>query len=456
MARVSVRTSSCGLAAILGALALAAAPAAADAKKTSEVKLRDPSTGFSMVAPKGSRLYRGGGGYVIARGRDQARYALYRTPQSAESAGAALIEQLKYRVTSQKATVNSFAAKLAKGAQRRQLRVRDRGAVLEVRDAFASSPKRLKALNSALNTARGGGRATLALPNTTQAVQPIELEQYESGGASALVPKGWRRSGENGAIVAQSGQGELGFGIYVRVMTTATGDFCRSSYACQVPPGTLEYDPMDSEDSMMTLINAFRQESLGEGPSKTMTDFVVERRGGVTVPGFRDSDLYIVDYQFGGRPWKGAFLVATSDTIDSSSMFGTISEWGMYFSYIAVPATDDSSVSQALVQSWESWDASRAVADRISEIQKTLNETTEIVKEATAFRQKVFDQANADWAAYIRGSNTARGDGKTEPGQAYPVDPKTGKLYDPDRGNQILDYTDGLPVDPNTGEFVYQ
>lgn len=74
----------------------------------------------------------------------------------------------------------------------------------------------------------------------------------------------------------------------------------------------------------------------------------------------------------------------------------------MYVSAIAVPDSDDSSVAQALVASWRSWDPGAAVQDRIENTRTTLQATADDIAAVDHFRQKVFQKVNDNWGEIFR------------------------------------------------------
>jgi hypothetical protein len=104
----------------------------------------------------------------------------------------------------------------------------------------------------------------------------------------------------------------------------------------------------------------------------------------------------MADFTRNGAPWTGAFLVGTTTNT------GNPDQWLMYFSDIAVPKTDDTSVAQALVSTWQSWDPSAGDAARLDEARASQQATTGIIRSVNAFRQGVVEVAAENWDAYIR------------------------------------------------------
>lgn len=81
-------------------------------------------------------------------------------------------------------------------------------------------------------------------------------------------------------------------------------------------------------------------------------------------------------------------------------------------------------------------------------LQKTLNQTTKLINDAWAYRNKVNDKANAQFISYLRG-------------KAYLQDPQSGQIYEGDQAtiddylNNPKDYKDPnlIPIDQNSPQF---
>lgn len=390
-------------------VAIGAQPGVSEAKKSSYKTLRHKKTKFRVKAPKGFKLKYKRGVYVISKGSARVSYSLLKSNATPTAAGNALAEQAGATVLKKKEGEKRWTATLERKGQKDYVTVKRRGKKLVtttygLKKGKSKSKKKKSTGNTAsiaaipmatlrriANAARGGRAVDLPRGNVQVPVAPIALKAYTApdGKATGQVPAeaGWWFSGANGAIEGyHDTRGEFILGLPALIAIPGSG-------LCQAYPNTpcVENDYLNPDDALRQVYPRFRAFAPGAAESNIQITEIHPRN----LPGFT-SALYIATFDHGGTPWTGAFLVGTTPYAYSGT-------WLMYLSMIAVPNTDDSSVAQALLQTWQSWDPSAAVEERMRNTRTDIQATTEIIQSVNNFRQRVYDKTNENWDRYIRG-----------------------------------------------------
>jgi hypothetical protein len=366
------------------------AVAAADAKT-----LRHGKTGFTVKAPKGSKLKRGKGGvYVVKRKRARFAIAPIRTSQAPGAAGGELARALGATASRVKASKLAYSAVLSprRGGAATAVAIRRRGKRLIVgrttgKAGAAGGPRATAAVTAAeiallrrLVRSADGGRAIVLGSGI-----PLRRFTAPDGSATAFVPDrpGWTYSGAQGGIDgSNANEGALAFGIAVPILTpgsfgSGTGQFVESPF-------------VDAATALRTVFPAFVRRA-GAG-NVTITDATAFPGSQQLLGANFDSGFFAFTANVNGRAFDGVMLMGTAP-IDGQF-------WLMYYSFVIVRRGADARLGPALLESWASWNPSADQQRRRNATLQTIL-TTQLVG-GGPIDQAVFDEAAAKWSEYIR------------------------------------------------------
>lgn len=244
--------------------------------------------------------------------------------------------------------------------------------------------------------ASAAGGTPVALPETRvqKPIEPIELKPYttQDGSATGKVPAepGWAVGGVNGALeTVHPTRGELHLGISAMVCLPGGASAAMAQLSPSGPP-IAPYLPADA--ALVQVWPALRN--------------LVEPgvfAGGVQIEGAQPQNwgppfsagLFAMRFQKATIPWRGAILVATAPMPGDD-------RWLFYYSEIAVPESDDSSVSQALVNAWEAYDPSRSRDQRMAATGQAMAAVVDTIRTATTLRQQTFEKTVDNWSTQFR------------------------------------------------------
>jgi hypothetical protein len=378
----------------------AALPAAAPAKT-----LRDAATGFTVKAPADFRLGHSAktGAYAISSKRRHARvsYVRFTTTQAPDALAKSYLAAIGAKTVTETSAAGSYVAKVTtKAGKAEMVEGRQDGAGIDLivwgstrKGHAASAAASLAGILAGIARSATGGQA-IAVPQTTHEVPvaPIALRPFvnSDGSAKAQVPADpdFSCSGVKGTVECYGPRGELSLGLGLPVCPPGS---TVAQYAALSPGLCPVIAPFQSSaNAVVSVWPRVRNLVLGGGIANMTVKQVIP----ANIPGY-ESALYIASFTRDGAPWTGAFLVGVTPATGSE-------QWLFYFSDMAVPGTDDSSVSQALLATWKSWDPSAAIDQRIQATNQSIKATTETIQSVNDFRQQVADQAAENWDGYIR------------------------------------------------------
>lgn len=386
------------LLAILAAGLLSAAPATAGdspraAAAAKSKTLRDKQTGFKVKAPKGAKLKRAKGVYVVTRKGARFTIAAVATTQAPAAAGGEIARALGAGASKVKSSGKSYSATLTprKGGAATAVVIRKRGKRLIVgrtsgragaataapRARLALTGGEIAVLRQLVDTAAGGAPLTLG------GSIPLKPFTASDGSATAFVPDlpGWSYNGARGGIDGSNpNEGALAFGIAVPILTP--GSFGSGSGQF------VESPPVDAATAVRNVLPAWFARIGANVQVTGLTPFP----GSEQVLGANyNSGFYAATLNVNGAPFDGVILMGTS-AIDGQY-------WLMYYSLAIVRRGADPRLGPALLESWASWNPS---ADQ----QRRRNETLATILSTQVgggpIDQAVFDEAAAKWSAYIR------------------------------------------------------
>ncbi|RMG42313.1 MAG: hypothetical protein D6719_06675 [Candidatus Dadabacteria bacterium] len=390
-----------------------AAPATSQA-----ISLKEPQTGLTVDAPAGYSVSFSKGIYTLSKGKLKIRLMLARSPFSLSDTvksylKAARIKRAKkrgkgdivkiqgklhgksvvvmFRKAADAIEIATLSGSSGKGRvhgnkhkhkrkkrkkhKKRKKRKRSHRAVLMSATYEARPLTVADVLNLAriLRSRRGGRTVPLQLK--------IPMRKYVAPdrGSSALVPDmpGWKYTG-GGGVVAGGNPAQGGFALGVPVTVTVPG-FSGQIVNPLVPPdrAIIEVWP--------------KWVALGGDNLQVLSVRAVPGTNGWLGPNFF-SALYAVRFTVNGVRWQGLMASGVFD-------IGTVLGWGWYHSYIAVPENGPGGFGPALIDTWASWDNSKASEQRLAQAIQTILNTH---VQGWPIDPDVFQHAANAWDAYIR------------------------------------------------------
>jgi hypothetical protein len=376
------------LVALLAVLTAALAPSTATAKT-----LRHKKTGFTVKAPKGSKLARKHGTYVVTRKGARFTIALVKTAQSPAAAGGELARALGASASKVRSSRRAYSATLTprKGGATLAVAIRKRGKRLVVgrtagKAGAASAPIATAALTTGeiallrqlVRTTRGGAPIVLG------SGIPLRPFTAPDGSATAFVPNraGWTFGGASGGIEgSNANEGSFAFGIAVPILTpgsfgSGTGQFVEAPFV----------------DAATALRNVFPAWIRRLGVNVAVTGLTPFPGSQQLLGANFNSGFFAITLNVNGAAFDGVFLMGTAP-IDGQF-------WLMYYSFAIVRRGADPRIGPALLESWASWNPGADQQRRRNQTLQTIL-TTQLVG-GGPIDQAVFDAAAAKWSEYIR------------------------------------------------------
>jgi hypothetical protein len=244
------------------------------------------------------------------------------------------------------------------------------------------------------SSASGGKPVTLPEKPMEEGIQPIELEDFttKDGLAKGKVPKepGWSTGGAGGAIEAENPErGEMHLGIPAMVILPGT---TAAAIAQMSPPGWAVAPLLGPE---MAVVHVWPQLRNLLSPGIRFGDVSIDSTYPQNFGPPFDAGLFEFRFTRDGALWRGAILAATAPIPADE-------RWLFYYSELAVPDSDDSSVSQALVKAAEAYNPTASQGARTAATQAAFAAVTETIQSMTALRKQTFERTSAAWAGYFR------------------------------------------------------
>lgn len=255
-------------------------------------------------------------------------------------------------------------------------------------------PDEARVLEWVASSLSGGKAIQLPEKMIEETIKPIELEDFttEDKTASGKIPAepGWSTGGVGGALEADNPlRGEMHLGIPGQVWLPGTGG---AAMAQMYPPGWAVSPLLPPDQAVLEVWPVMRnilQPGIGfEG-------FVIDAAYPQNFGAPYNAGLFAIRFKRGGAPWRGAILAATAGVPGADL-------WIFYYSEIAVPETDDSSVSQGLLKAWEAYNPSRSQAQRTTAAKAALAEVTQTIRSMTTMRQQSFERSRIAWTDTFR------------------------------------------------------
>jgi hypothetical protein len=384
----------------------ASPPAALPALPADPVRLEEATTGFSAFAPPDFALsYDAKSG--IYELRSDARGAVIEHTHVAGTmppveAARAVVAQRGFEVTSEQAD-DGKATLVAKRPDGRAWTVvvrRDGPETLGVtgfgRMPDTTAPERpddARVLEWVASSATGGKPVELPKTSVKATVKPIELEDFKTkdGMASGKVPAeaGWATGGMGGSFEAENGErGELHLGIPALIVLPGT----MAAAVAQMSPGWPIAPLLAPEAAVVQVWPQLR--NLLQ-PGLNFGGVTIEDRHPANLGPPYDAGLFGIRFQRAGAPWRGAMLSATAPIPGDE-------RWLFYYSELAVPDTDDGSVSQALLTAAAAYDPSGSQAAKTAAAQAAMAEVTQTIQSMTTMKQQTYEQTNLAWSGQFR------------------------------------------------------
>jgi hypothetical protein len=380
---------------------------ASSALPSDPVRLEEPGTGFSAFAPPDFKLTYSAESGIYELRSDQRGVAIEHTravdTTPPVEAARSVVAQRGFEVVSEQSDPER-AVVVAKRPDGRRWTVsvrRDGPETLAVtgygRLPDAKAPERPdddRVLEWVASSATGGKPVTLPQKPVEEAVKPIELKDFATtdGMAKGKVPAeaGWSTGGVGGALEAENPErGEIHLGIPALVVLPGM----MAAAIAQMSPSGWVIAPLLPPELAVVQVWAQLRNIIQPGVGF----------GGVTIESSEPQNLgppytaglFGIRFERGGRPWRGAMLAATAAIPGDE-------RWLFYSSQLAVPDSDDSSVSQALVQAALAYDPSRSQAAKTAAAQQALAEVTKTIQSMTTLRQQTFERTALAWSGQFR------------------------------------------------------
>lgn len=243
-------------------------------------------------------------------------------------------------------------------------------------------------------SASGGAPAAISETKVEQKPKPIELKDFTTpdGQAKGKVPAepGWAAGGMNGALEASHPQrGELNLGLHLFICLPGGATAAMAQF--YQPPWPIA--PYMTADG--AVVNVWPQVCNLVNPANGV--------GGVQIDSGQPLDwgqpfsagVFGIRFQKASGPWRGAILAATAPLPADD-------KWLLYYSELAVPDSDDSSVGEALKEAWAAYDPSGSRDPRIAATRQALAAVTKTIQEVTTLRQQTFETTAANWSEQFR------------------------------------------------------
>lgn len=371
--------------------------AGAASAQAASVTLRDPATGFRVVAPRGYTLQVAGGGYTVTGGKLTLTTRVITTKTGAR-AFADAVRPSGDRVALRRGNASRFRILTVGASVRTNIVVVRRGRNLVVSTGvFPKGRPGLAAVaNRISSTVRGGRPGAGTSPGTTApapaSARLLPLIPYRApdGGATAWVPSDpdWVVSSTGGALEGSGPRGQFLLGQTFKIFLPGVA-----------PPGSLPSTAV--EFPFVSAIDALEQvwPRINQGVGINMTNVRMRALiGDATIPSYRSSGMMVFDYQVNGRNFTGVANVATEDRLSAYSNFF----WQMYISVISVPDDGDPTVGAGLRLVWRSWNPSGAIAQRSDQARQILNEINQTWRDVAEFRSRTADQQSRDVSCLLR------------------------------------------------------
>jgi hypothetical protein len=371
------------------------------------VRLEEPATGFTAFAPRDFTLaYDAERGVYEIRSEGRGLSIEYTRAQGTDEpidVARLLVKQRGFEVVSEQADAAraSVVAKREDGRRWTVIVRRDGpetlsatgfGRSAEGAPADPSGDERV--LEWIASSAAGGKAVVLPETKVEDTVKPIELEDFTTpdGMAKGKVPKepGWAVGGSAGSFEACNPErGELYLGIPAFVCLPGTS----AAALAQMYPTSLPIAPLLPPDGAV----------LQVWPRLRATLDPTTQFGGLQIDGAYPQNmgppfnaaLFGIRFQRNGSPWRGTILAGTAPIPADE-------RWLFYFSELAVPDSDDSSVSQALLEAWKAYDPSRAMGQRASAVKQAGEAVTQTIQSVNTLRKQTFERAAASWGSQFR------------------------------------------------------
>ena len=406
------------------------------ASKTGFVTLTDHATGFTVRAPRDFTLTRTGKGVekVFSKTRGAfVNYLLLTSSAAPAKVAATLIAQSKSTIASSTQTPTSYTATVVHAGHRERFQVRQVGTgkleliawgthkvasshngkskgkashgthskrggrrALKASVAHAAAALSLEpVLEQIAGTAHGGRAVTVPEEKKETRVAPVALQSFTTsdGSATAQVPAGFTCGGSKGMIEClDPAHGGIEFGFAEPVC---------------VPGSTKAYYAEHGFGVGCAAIAAYEEGTAAATTlwGATLDSLVKAGIAGVTLVSSKpvsfagwNASFDLLRFTRNGVPWEAAMIAATTTAT------GSAEEWLFYYSDVSAPQSGDSAYGQALAQSWASFNPSAAESQRLAESENDQKQTTQIIDEASAFRQEVVEESDENWDAYIRGT----------------------------------------------------
>jgi hypothetical protein len=371
------------------------------------VQLADAATGFAAYAPPDFRLDYDQQRGVYEMSSDQRGVAVeYMRAGSTTppvEAARSLVAQRGFEVVSEQSDAERalIVAKRPKGGTWTVIVRRDGPETLAVtgfgRVPETTAPERPddgRVVEWVASSASGGKPVALPQRPVKEAVKPIALVDFttKDGLAKGKVPKepGWATGGAGGALEAENWQrGEIHLGIPALVILPGTS----AAAMAQVSGAGWAIAPLLGPETAVVQVWAQLRNVLqpGIGFDGVRIESAHPQSFG---PPF-SAGLYEFRFKRTGVPWHGAILAATAPVPADE-------RWLFYYSQLAVPDSDDSSVSQALVQAAAAYDPTASQGVRTEATQQAFAAVTQTIQSMTTLRQQTFERTAAAWSSYFR------------------------------------------------------
>jgi hypothetical protein len=410
------------------------------------VTLTDPATGFRVRAPRDFTVAHTSKAVEHVSSRTRGGFVNYLLVQSAEApakVAQTLIAQSKSTVSFSTQSATSYTAVLIHGGHAETLEVRQvtsgelaviawgtskapskhtkksshnkRGGKHSThgkRHAGKASVARTAAaeplgalLQRIANEAKGGKAVAAPVQKVEKPVAPVALQSFTNSdhSATAQVPAGFKCAGSRGIIECLDPvHGAIEFGVGMPVCVPGS----TKAWTAEHVPGESALCPGISAfiESSSTAATTFWGPTLDKLINAGIANVTLVKTQSVPFEPGWNASFNLLRFTRNGVPWEAAMFAATT------AKTGSAEEWLFYYSDVSAPQSGNSAYGQALAQSWASFNPSAAEGQRLAEVENDQKATTQVIDEANAFRQEVFDEANENWDAYIRGSNAAAGE----------------------------------------------
>jgi hypothetical protein len=248
-------------------------------------------------------------------------------------------------------------------------------------------------------------------PGRSAPAAPIQWrqEQIPDGSGTLKLADGWRISSATKSMVTVSGPGdrEINLGIWAPVITPETEQYFQqqqASLGLPVQPSRSLVAPMSTPAAaIMEVVPQLNRMAAQQGYPSIANLSIVQQQP-TQAPYGQQAAIIVWDCDrmpMGGSPerWRNLSWVTIGATGGG--------QWMFYVSQCSAPLETFNDDLPVMIGTWASWKINDSVfQERLSAAAESIRQSGETWRQSTEYRDRVMDNAMADWAETMRGTRT--------------------------------------------------